>query len=179
MKSFPVFSAVLCLILGVTFAVASTQDPQKKSETEGTQESKAAMKKSAKGSGEGDEEISFEPIDNMHHFMEYIAQPSYRSLKKSFAGEAPKDRRGWKSIKSHALILAETSALVADRVPEGATEEQTALWRQISFDVYKSGKDLYKSAGDFEAAKKNYGIMLESCNKCHKEFDNGKHQLKK
>ena len=176
MKSFPVLSAALCLIVGVTFAFASTQDTQKKSKTETKQESKAgSMKKAA----DGGEESTFEPIDNMHHFMEYISQPSYRSLKKSFAGEAPADRRGWKSIKSHALILAETSALVADRVPEGSTDEQAAQWRQISLDVYHSGKKLYKSAGDFEAAKKNYGVMIESCNKCHQVFDNGKHQLKK
>jgi hypothetical protein len=115
----------------------------------------------------------------MHHFMEYISQPSYRSLKKAFAGEAPENRRGWKAIKSHSLILAETSALVANRVPEGASDEEAAQWRQISLDVYTAGKALYKSAGDFEKAKTNYGLMLDSCNKCHQVFDNGKHQLSK
>jgi hypothetical protein len=115
----------------------------------------------------------------MHHFMEYISQPSYRALKKTFAGETPKNRKGWKSIKSHALILAETSALVADRVPDEATDEEASQWRQLSIDVYKSGKALYKSVGDFEKAKTNYGLMLDSCNKCHQVFDNGKHQLAK
>ena len=172
MKPISLLTVVGCLVIGVTFAFASSQDPQQESDA----------KPATQGLKEGNEELaeaSFEPIDNMHHFMEYISQPSYRALKKSFAGEAPENRKGWKPIKSHALILAETSALVADRVPEGSSEEQAALWRQISMDVYTSGKALYKSAGDFEAAKKNYGVMIESCNKCHQEFDNGKHQLKK
>jgi hypothetical protein len=172
MKSLPTILTVCCLIVGVTFAFASTQDPQKKSDTK-----TAATQEPAEGNDDDGE--SFEPIDNMHHFMEYISQPSYRSLKKSFAGEAPENRKGWKSIKSHALILAETSALVADRFPQDCSEEQASQWRQISLEVYTAGKQLYKSAGDFDAAKKNYGVMIESCNKCHQVFDNGKHQLKK
>ncbi len=171
MKSIPTFSALSCLIIGAALAFVSPQDPQEKSESE-----KAEMKMAK---ADADEEATFEPIDNMHHFMEYISQPSYRALKKSFAGEAPADRKGWKQIKSHALILAETSALVADRVPKGSTEDQEKEWREISLAVYQAGKKLYKSVGDFEAAKKNYGVMIESCNKCHKVFDNGKHQLKK
>jgi hypothetical protein len=172
MKSLSVFSAVCCLIVCVTFAFAATQDEQENSKT------KPAATQEAEKGGASDE-ASFEPIDNMHHFMEYISQPSYRSLKKSFAGEAPENRKGWKSIKSHALILAETSALVADRVPKDSSEEQAAQWREISLEVYTAGKQLYKSAGDFEAAKTHYGVMIESCNKCHQVFDNGKHQLKK
>lgn len=157
----------------MTLAFASPQDPQKESEAKPTtQESKESGDDSAA-------EASFEPIDNMHHFMEYISQPSYRSLKKSFAGDAPENRKGWKSIKSNALILAETSALVADCVPQDCSEEQAAQWRQISLEVYTAGKQLYKSAGDFDAAKTHYGVMIESCNKCHQVFDNGKHQLKK
>ncbi len=174
MKSFPLFSAACCLVLGVTFAFAAPQDPQKKTESEA-----AASQESTAAGEDANADAAFEPIDNMHHFMEYISQPSYRSLKKSFAGEAPENRMGWKSIKSHALILAETSALVSERVPEGSTEKQASRWRELSMEVYQSGKSLYKSVGDFEASKKQYGVMIESCNKCHQEFDNGKHQLTK
>ena len=178
MNKFFLLTASLCLILGVSFAFAATpQDSDKQK----TQESETPKSESAEAKSDTDAaaEDAFEPIDNMHHFMEYISLPSYRALKKSFAGEAPENRKGWKPIKSHALILAETSALVAARPPKGATEEQATQWRQISREVYQSGKELYKSAGDFEAAKKHYGVMIESCNKCHTVFDNGKHQLKK
>jgi len=172
MKSSAVFLTLCCLILGVTFAYAMAQDPQEKSET------KPAAKQEAKAE-QADSELTFEPVDNMHHFMEYIALPRYRSLKKSLAGDPPANRKGWKPIKSDALILTETSALLAERVPEGATAEQAAQWRQLSHDVYTSGKAVYKSAGDFDAVKKNYGLMIDSCNKCHQSFADGKYQLKK
>lgn len=173
MKSLSVVLTVCCLILGVSFAYAMTQDPQEKSGSKpaATQESQKAQPAAA--------DLTFEPVDNMHHFMEYIAQPRYRSLKKSLAGDPPANRKGWKSIKSDALILTETTALLADRIPEGATAEQATQWRQISHDVYTAGKALYKSAGDFDAAKKNYSSMIDSCNQCHQSFADGKYQLKK
>ena len=115
----------------------------------------------------------------MHHFMEYVSQPSYKALKTAFAGAPPENRRAWSGIKSHSLILAETSALVAQRAPQDATEAQVKEWQEISHAVYESGKTLYKSAGDFELAKKNYGLMIDNCNKCHDMFENGKHQLEK
>ena len=73
MKSIPTFSALSCLIIGAALAFVSPQDPQEKSESE-----KAEMKMAK---ADADEEATFEPIDNMHHFMEYISQPSYRALK--------------------------------------------------------------------------------------------------
>lgn len=175
MKSSIISTCVCCLFVGVTIAFANNSVDLENDKSAKVENAGIGLTDAKAGSAED----AFEPIDNMHHFMEYISQPSYRALKKAFAGDAPKDRRGWKPIKSHALILAETSALVADRVPEGASEEEAAQWRQISLDVYNAGKALYKSAGDFEKAKSNYGLMLDSCNKCHKVFDNGKHQLAK
>ena len=56
------------------------------------------------------------PVDNMHHFMEYIYEPVFNNLKKSVAKE-PADKAGWTAIKSGALILAETSILLAKRTP--------------------------------------------------------------
>ncbi|QEG23232.1 hypothetical protein [Mariniblastus fucicola] len=173
MKMFSIASVVCCVVVGVSFAYATTQDPQEKSD------SKPVVQESKEDSDESADAVTFEPVDNMHHFMEYICQPCYRSLKESFAGEPPENRRAWKSIKSNALILTETTALLADRVPKNSSDEQAALWREISHDVYTSGKALYKSAGDFEAATRNYGAMIESCNKCHQEFAKGKYQLKK
>ena len=120
----------------------------------------------------------FPPVDNMHHFMEYISEPAYKGLKAALATE-PENRRAWRPIKSHALILAETSALVADRVPEGASDEQTQQWKQLSREVYNSGKALYGSVGDYAAAKKHYEAMLNNCNRCHQVFADGKYQLEK
>ncbi|MDG1807543.1 MAG: hypothetical protein P8J91_18900 [Pirellulaceae bacterium] len=120
----------------------------------------------------------FQPVDNMHHFMEYISEPSYKGLKAALATQ-PKGRKGWSPVKSDALILAETSALVAERVPEGADAEKATQWKQISLDVYNASKALYGSVGDYEQAKKHYSVMIDNCNRCHQTFANGKYQLKK
>jgi hypothetical protein len=39
--------------------------------------------------------------------------------------------------------------------------------------------DAYKSLGDYEESKVNFGLMNDNCNRCHDVFENGKHQLKK
>ncbi len=122
----------------------------------------------------------FEAIDNMHHFMEYICQPSYKSLKSGLE-QKPADRAAWKKLKGNALVLAETSALVAERCPEDLSAEKKKQWHQLSVNVHKHGADLYRALGkkDFEGSKKHYGLMMDNCNKCHAVFDNGKHQLDK
>ena len=125
----------------------------------------------------GDSNASdFEPVDDMHHFMEYVCEPSYKGLKQVLATE-PANRQDWKSFKNHALVLAETSALVANRGPED--DAQSKQWKEICLAVYDSGKSLYKSAGKYDEAKKHYGLMIDQCNKCHTVFADGKHQLKK
>lgn len=118
----------------------------------------------------------FEPIDNMHHFMEYVCEPSYKGLKQVLSNE-PADRKAWKAFKNHALVLAESSALVAARGPDDAAKNKE--WKAISAEVYRSGKSLYKSAGDYAEAKKHYGTMLDACNRCHTVFAKGKYQLSK
>ncbi len=118
----------------------------------------------------------FEPVDDMHHFMEYVCEPSYKGLKQILASE-PDNRQLWKAFKNHALVLAETSALVAERGPK--EEDKSKQWREISLAVYQNGKSLYKSAGKYDEAKKHYGLMIDQCNKCHTVFAKGKHQLEK
>lgn len=120
----------------------------------------------------------FLPIDNMHHFMEYISQPSYKALKQALASE-PENRRAWRPVKVNTLILAETSALVAARVPEDLNEEQAKQWKQISLDVYNAGKELYGSMGQYDNAKQHYAAMIDNCNRCHQVFADGEHQLEK
>ena len=157
---------VASLVLGIS---GTANGPQE--ETRSAELSKASTEQET-------ETDDFPPVDSMHHFMEYISQPAYRQLKEVLA-EEPKDRRAWKAVKSPALVLAETSSLVAARMPEGLTEEQAKQWKQISIDVYKSATALYKSSGDYEKAKENYSVMIDNCNRCHTEFENGRHQLEK
>lgn len=118
----------------------------------------------------------FVKVDNMHHFMEYICEPSYKGLKSTLANE-PADKKAWKAFKNHALVLAETATLVASRAPEDA--DKAKEWKTISLAVHKTGTSLYKSAGNYEQAKKHYGLMIDQCNQCHTVFAKGKHQLKK
>lgn len=157
---------VTTITLTVGFATPRLQD---KNESSSAQEGKNAKIESAS-------EDKFAPVDNMHHFMEYVCEPSYKGLKQIMENE-PKDRQAWKAFKNHSLVLAETSALVAARGPEDP--EKSKKWKQIALDVYTNGAALYKSAGKFEEAKKHYSAMIDNCNKCHTEFADGKHQLKK
>ena len=118
----------------------------------------------------------FVEVDNMHHFMEYICEPSYKGLKATLATE-PANRKAWKPFKNHALVLAETATMVAARAPDDAAKAKE--WKTIALAVHKTGTSLYKSAGDFEQAQKHYGLMIDQCNKCHTVFADGKYQLEK
>ena len=123
-------------------------------------------------------EDPFPPVDNMHHFMEYISQPAYQALQQALASE-PADRQAWRPVKMNALLLAETSGLVADRAPADFDATQTQQWKQISRDVYDAGKQLYGSIGDYEQARQHYSRLIDNCNRCHQVFVDGKHQLEK
>lgn len=116
----------------------------------------------------------FTPVDNTHHFMEYITLPSYQGLKAALGSE-PEDRAAWKKVKNHSLVLAETSALLAHRFDE-KDPEKSSQWEAISFSVYNAAKGVYQAAGkkDFDQAKKQYGAMIDNCNRCHSHFASDK-----
>lgn len=154
--------ATLAVSLGMAFPIV--QAPQKNLPGKPAQEQVAS------------EDDQFAPIEDMHHFMEYVCEPSYKGLKQVLATE-PANRKAWKAFKNHALVLAETSALVAARGPDEPAKAKQ--WKEISREVYNSGSALYKSAGKYEDAKKHYGLMIDQCNKCHTVFAEGKHQLTK
>ncbi|WP_299466039.1 hypothetical protein [uncultured Gimesia sp.] len=116
------------------------------------------------------------PVEpDMHEFMEYVFQPTYRRLKMSLAAE-PENNQIWKAIKSDSLILAEGGNLLLLHKPENSRTD----WDQHSIQVRQFGGQLYKAAKakDFKASKAHFESMLKNCNACHKQFDNGKHQLK-
>lgn len=112
--------------------------------------------------------------DSMHEFMEYVFQPTYRRLKAAMATE-PTDKNGWKAIKSDSLILAESCNLLFVRLPE----EGTADWAQHAAASRTNGSELYQAARakDFGKATTAYKSMLENCNACHRQFEDGKHIL--
>ena len=117
----------------------------------------------------------FQPIDDdMHHFMEYVFEPSYKRLQAAMAAE-PSDKQAWKRIKGDALTLAECANLLAMRMPK----EGGYGWKPFSLQVRGHGSQLYQAArkSDYPAARKAYTTMLTNCNACHKQYADGKHQL--
>ena len=117
-----------------------------------------------------------EPVEpDMHEFMEYVFQPTYKRLKQAMATE-PADRSAWKTIKADSLILAEGGNLLLLHDPGKNRKE----WDAHSIEVRKAGGQLYKAAKakDFKAAQMHYQSMLKNCNACHQQFAGGKHQLK-
>ena len=116
-----------------------------------------------------------EPVEeDMHEFMEYVFQPTYRRLKAAMA-EEPADNNAWKAIKADSLILAEGGNLLLFRTPE----EDGDSWDEISVAVRESGAALYTAAREknYESAREHYTTMLERCNSCHDDFAGGEHQL--
>jgi len=112
--------------------------------------------------------------DSMHEFMEYVFQPTYRRLKVSMAA-APSDNKGWKAIKSDSLILAESCNLLFARLPDKDAND----WAQHATASRTNGSALYQAgrAKDFAKATSAYKTMLNNCNACHRQFENGKHIL--
>lgn len=113
--------------------------------------------------------------ESMHEFMEYVFQPTYLRLKQSMMA-APTDNKGWKAIKSDSLILAESCNLLYVRAPKEHGED----WVKHTTSSKEHGAKLYAAAKakDFEAATAAYKTMLDNCNACHKQFEEGKHILK-
>ena len=79
--------------------------------------------------------------DDMHHLMEYVFKPAYRSLKTSVATE-PKERKEWSAVKAGALTLAESSNLLLHRLPE----EDSENWIKLSIETREAGSELYQAA---------------------------------
>jgi hypothetical protein len=116
-----------------------------------------------------------QPVEkSMHEFMEYLMEPSYLRLKDAMA---TKDKKNWKAIKADALVLAEGTNLIMDRLPEKAKDK--SAWVNFAFAVREAGSQLYQAAKkkDDAVAASAYKTMITKCNACHKQFAEGKHQL--
>ena len=116
-----------------------------------------------------------QPVEkDMHEFMEYVFQPTYKRLQQSMAAE-PADNNAWKGIKADSLILAEGGNLLLFRSPE----KEAAAWNDLSAAVRDAGGSLYQAAKkkDYKMARQHYEVMLKKCNACHDKFADGEHQL--
>jgi hypothetical protein len=116
-----------------------------------------------------------QPVEkDMHEFMEYVFQPTYKRLQQSMRGE-PTDNNAWKGIKADSLILAEGGNLLMIRTPT----EEAAVWNELSAAVRDAGSNLYQAAKkkDYKVASQHYKSMLLKCNACHDKFAKGEHQL--
>ncbi len=113
--------------------------------------------------------------EDMHEFMEYFFQPTYRRLRATMQS-SELNSAAWKGVKSDGLILAEGANLLFIRGPEEKREQ----WEKLATDVREHASELYqagkKKSGDM--AGKSYRAMIESCNACHNAFADGEHQLK-
>lgn len=115
------------------------------------------------------------PVEpDMHEFMEYLFQPTFKRLKPAMAA-APADNAGWKAIKADALVLAEGGNLLLGR----PAEEHAADWAKHSVAVRDLGGQLYRAAKakDYATARGHYEQMVKSCNACHEQFAGGEHML--
>ena len=114
------------------------------------------------------------PVDNMHHFMEYVFEPAYKRLRTSLA-TAPADKAAWKAVKGDALTLAEAANLLIRRAPK----DNHGLWVERATDVRQQGARLFHAArkSDYATSQLAYRAMLSNCNQCHQKFADGKYQL--
>lgn len=113
-------------------------------------------------------EDDFEPVDNMHHFMEYVYGPVFNDLNGSLKTE-PADKKAWAKVKSTAMILAESSSLLAKRPSEKADAKK---WSEFSAIVHSNGSKLFHAARakDYKKAQTLFKEMSTGCAKCHEEY---------
>jgi hypothetical protein len=116
------------------------------------------------------------PVEpNMHEFMEYVFQPSYKRLKAAM-NQGEDAKRFWSRVKAESLLLAEGGNLLLIRGPEEHRDQWTAnslKVRELAGKLYHAGHEK-----DFAAAKKDYQQLIKACNTCHQQFAHGEHQLK-
>jgi cytochrome c553 len=135
----------------------------------------ASSHSSVQLSAQPDRKDAAKPVESdMHEFMEYVFEPTYKRLKPAIAS-APADNKGWKAIKADSLILAESGNLLLIRQPE----KDATDWVKHSTQVRDTGGKLYEAAKakDYAAARKHYESMIQNCNACHKQFANGEYTL--
>ena len=116
------------------------------------------------------------PVEtNMHEFMEYVFQPTFRRLKPAMDPSHAAEP-AWKTIKSDSLILAETSNLLLLHTPP---EEESREVDRNECGRSRRGQPALQvgTSTGFRGQPQTYEQMLTSCNACHKQFAGGRHML--
>ena len=155
----------LAAFSGVLFATSiPTRTVEAESDALATQSQVSAVVASSIIATEDD----FKPVDNMHHFMEYVYGPVYKDLTAALKTE-PADKEGWARVKSGAMILAESSSLLSKRSKEKA---DASKWSEFSAIVHSNGSKLFHAARakDFAKSQKLFKEMSTGCAKCHESF---------
>jgi cytochrome c553 len=109
----------------------------------------------------------YEPVDNMHHLMEYIYGPIFGELKASQTNTD--DENYWKTVKKTTLVIAEVTSLLAQRGPDG---DNAKIWTDASQSLHNAAKATYQAGREKnqEGVTKNLALMQAGCKACHGTF---------
>lgn len=163
-----VYASALLLLSFIASPFATTGQFEKSSEVSDVSIEKVVLQ----------EDDDFSEVSDMHDFMSFITKPAYRSLKE-LLDEGEMKRSTFRKVKQYSMLLGETTILVGERGPEDAEENKE--WRASSMDTYKAAKALFAAAGEKneEEVRKQWGLMIDGCNRCHTTFDENDHQMDK
>ena len=107
--------------------------------------------------------------------MDMFLKATYTELQQSMA-KPPTERKEWAAIYQKATRLAEMQNLLFFR---NRDEVKDPRWAAHSADGRQAAADLASAAvfqlrnlqkADFDAVRKKYVALADSCNACHKTF---------
>jgi hypothetical protein len=125
---------------------------------------------------ERDDKDAMLPLTDVHGLMEYVVEGNFEDLKAAVK-ERPADAKAWRRVYSLSTMLAESGNLLLMRKPDEANAKE---WTSLSVGLRKSGGELMKAAKtkDFDATRRTYVAMVESCNQCHAKYgDDGEPKI--
>ncbi len=126
--------------------------------------------------GEMTQQAALKPLVNVHELMEHVVEHPFTALKTGMK-EKPADAKAWRSVRDTSLLLGETGNLLLMRKPEDADAKE---WVSLCISLRDSGDALSRAAKakDFDAGKKAYLVMVNSCNQCHAQYgDDGEPKI--
>jgi hypothetical protein len=115
------------------------------------------------------------PLVDVHEFMEHVVDNTFAKVKQGLADE-PVDFKAWRAVRDASLLLGESGNLLLIRKPDAA---DSAEWSKLSIAMRESGDALTKAAKskDYDASRKTYLAVVQSCNQCHIKFTDGEPKI--
>jgi cytochrome c556 len=116
-----------------------------------------------------------EPVVDNGEFMDMFLKATYTELQQSMA-KPPADRKEWAAIYQKATRLAEMQNLLffrnRDEVKDPRWAAHSAAGRQAAADLATAAVVQLRNVqkADFEAVRRKYVALADSCNACHKTF---------